>query len=477
MKKGFFLIVITILSALSLMGILCGCEAPVCEHSWSDAILTSEPTCKQNGINTFVCLDCGATRSEIMPMLTTHTPEIAVRENEVSATCKVNGSYDEVVYCAVCDKELSRESKVTEKLTEHASITPMNTCSVCDKDMSTPGIKYSLFADKNSYVVAGIGTASGHIIIASSYNGLPVISIGDGAFYDCRSLTSIEIPASVTSIGDSAFEDCRSLTSIEIPDSVTSIGDDAFDDCDSLKYNGYDNAYYLGNSANPYLVLVKANSNGITSCNIHSSTRIVCYQAFSCCSSLSSVVIPNSVTSIGNYAFYYCSSLTSVVIGNSVTSIGDEAFRGCSSLTNVTFGENSQLTSIGNYAFYYRSSLTSVVIGNSVTSIGDRAFFGCSSLTSIEIPNSVTSIGNCAFFSCSDITSVVIGNSVTSIGDGAFGDCTKLTSVTFKNPNGWYVTGTEGATSGIDVTLTDSTQNVTYLESTYCNYYWYRKTN
>jgi len=429
MKKGFFLIVITILSALSLMGILCGCEAPVCEHSWSDAILTSEPTCKQNGINTFVCLDCGATRSEIMPMLTTHTPEIAVRENEVSATCKVNGSYDEVVYCAVCDKELSRESKVTEKLTEHASITPMNTCSVCDKDMSTPGIKYSLFADKNSYVVAGIGTASGHIIIASSYNGLPVISIGDGAFYDCRSLTSIEIPASVTSIGDSAFEDCRSLTSIEIPDSVTSIGDDAFDDCDSLKYNGYDNAYYLGNSANPYLVLVKANSNGITSCNIHSSTRIVCYQAFSCCSSLSSVVIPNSVTSIGNYAFYYC------------------------------------------------SSLTSVVIGNSVTSIGDRAFFGCSSLTSIEIPNSVTSIGNCAFFSCSDITSVVIGNSVTSIGDGAFGDCTKLTSVTFKNPNGWYVTGTEGATSGIDVTLTDSTQNVTYLESTYCNYYWYRKTN
>ncbi|MDR1526422.1 MAG: leucine-rich repeat protein [Dysgonamonadaceae bacterium] len=148
-------------------------------------------------------------------------------------------------------------------------------------------------------------------------------------------------------------------------------------------------------------------------------------------SSITTVVIGDGVTSIGDWAFYYCSGLTSVTIGNSVTSIGYGAFIGCEKLTSVTIPES--VISIGDWAFHYCRGLTSVTIPNSVTSIGDSAFSSCSGLTSVTIGNSVTSIGYGAFSSCSGLTSVTIGNSVISIGDGAFNDCISLTSVTIGN--------------------------------------------
>ena len=126
------------------------------------------------------------------------------------------------------------------------------------------------------------------------------------------------------------------------------------------------------------------------------------HSAFSGCTSLTSITIPNSVTSIGVFAFEYCTSLTSINIPNSVTSIGSSAFRGCTSLTSITIGDS--VTSIDNYAFYGCSGLTSITIPNSVTSIGSSAFEDCTGLTSINIPNSVTSIGNSAFYGCTSLT-------------------------------------------------------------------------
>ena len=189
--------------------------------------------------------------------------------------------------------------------------------------------------------------------------------------------------------------------------------------------------------------------------------------AFSGCSSLQSVNIPDSVTSIGSYAFNVCSSLTSVVIPDSVTFIGERAFSWCYSLASITVDENNQyyksiddnlyskdrktliqyaigktdatfeipdsVTSIGDYAFSGCSGLTSVVIPDSVTSISLFAFHGCSSLTSVVIPDSVTSIGERAFSGCSGLTSVVIPDSVTSIGDYAFANCSSLTNVVIGN--------------------------------------------
>ena len=135
-----------------------------------------------------------------------------------------------------------------------------------------------------------------------------------------------------------------------------------------------------------------------------------------------------TVTSIGNSAFSWCSGLTSVVIPDGVTSIGNSAFSYCSGLTSVTIPDS--VTSIGNGAFSWCSDLTSVTIPDSVTSIGNHAFF-FTGLTSITIPDGVTSIGNSAF-KCSGLTSVTIPGSVTSIGSYAFEDCSYLTKITFE---------------------------------------------
>ncbi|MBE7012044.1 MAG: hypothetical protein E7415_05160 [Ruminococcaceae bacterium] len=154
-------------------------------------------------------------------------------------------------------------------------------------------------------------------------------------------------------------------------------------------------------------------------------------RAFYYCSGLTSITIPDSVTTIGEQAFFSCDGLTSVTIGDSVTSIGDYAFQSCKGLTNITIPDS--VTSIGDDAFSYCSGLTSVTIGDSVTSIGDYAFFSCDGLTSVTIPDSVTSIGDDAFQSCKGLTSVTIGDSVTSIGDSAFSFCDGLTNITIPN--------------------------------------------
>ena len=150
-------------------------------------------------------------------------------------------------------------------------------------------------------------------------------------------------------------------------------------------------------------------------------------KAFSGCTRLKKVTIPNSVTNIGDNAFSECRGLKAVTIGNSVTSIGSGAFTYCSYLTEVTIPNS--VTNIGDKAFYYCYGLKAVTIGNSVTSIGDYAFKDCPNLIEITIPNSVTSIGFRSFSECRGLKAVTIGNSVTAIGGWAFSYCTGLTTV------------------------------------------------
>ena len=127
---------------------------------------------------------------------------------------------------------------------------------------------------------------------------------------------------------------------------------------------------------------------------------------------------------------YEHSAMTSAVIGNCVTSIGEEAFRMCRSLTSVTIPNS--VTTIGLSAFDYCTSLASVIIPNSVTTINQWTFYYCRSLTSVTIPNSVTSIDLYAFYHCDSLTSINIPNSVTSIGEQVFSYCSSLTSVTIE---------------------------------------------
>ena len=179
------------------------------------------------------------------------------------------------------------------------------------------------------------------------------------------------------------------------------------------------------------------------------------YGSFESCSGLTSVTIPNSITSFGDWAFGGCSSLTSITIPDSVTYIGVGTFYGCTGLTSVIIP--NAVDTIYNYTFYNCTSLTSVTIPNSVTTIGDcmsgpvGAFFGCSGLTSITIPNSVTYIGEGTFESCTGLTSITISNGVDAIRSSTFRNCINLTSVTIPNSvtsiGNWAFYGCTGLTS------------------------------
>ena len=159
--------------------------------------------------------------------------------------------------------------------------------------------------------------------------------------------------------------------------------------------------------------------------------------AFAFCNSLTSIVIPDSVTIIEAFAFLFCSSLTSLEIPESVESIGYQAFGSCISLTRIEIPNS--VTSIEAFAFEGCRSLTSIEIPNSVTSIEYYAFDNCTSLTSIIIPESVKNIGDSAFYFCSSLTSIVIPASVTSIGRSPFWGCSSLTHIEVDKENQEYV--------------------------------------
>ena len=198
---------------------------------------------------------------------------------------------------------------------------------------------------------------------------------------------------------------------------------------------------------------------GLTSVTIPNSVTSIEYGAFSGCTGLTSVSIGNSVTGIGDWAFSGCTGLTSVTIPNSVTSIGDSAFDGCTGLTSITIPNS--VTSIERQAFSGCTGLTSVTIPNSVTSIESVTFSGCTGLTSITIPNSVTSIGGSAFYGCTSLTSITIPDGVTSIGGSAFRGCTGLTSITI--PDGVTSIGEKafsGCTYLTSVTIGNSVTSI-----------------
>ena len=221
-----------------------------------------------------------------------------------------------------------------------------------------------------------------------------VTSIGDGAFKDCTSLTSVTIGNSVTRIGSSAFCNCTSLASIEIPNSVTSIGDYAFSGC-----SGLTNPVYIAH------VFAYLPTSYVGAYTIPDGIELIAGGAFMGCTGLTSVTIPNSVISIGESAFESCSSLISVAIPSGVTTINDNVFWQCTSLSSISLPNT--ITHIGYEAFAECSSLQNIVIPHGVVYIEEEAFMG-SGLMSITLPQSVTNLEATAFSYCNYLSDVIV---------------------------------------------------------------------
>jgi len=274
-----------------------------------------------------------------------------------------------------------------------------------------------------------------------------LITIGDNAFNFCSKLTSITIPDSVKyiknatfascslltdiifsansqliTIGDRAFEADHVLNDITLPGTLKSLGEYCFFECHKFT------SLVIPNSVTSIGNGMFWNNQGIKIVTLPNTIKYIPDNFFIYAIKLTSIIIPQSVTSIGKSAFQSCAALTSIIIPNNVTTIVTEAFRNCSVMTSVTFSSTSQLTSIGDWVFGGCNAVTSFIIPNSVTSIGTYAFTGCSDATSITLPN-LNRLNQGIFASCPSLTSIIIPSTVKSIGGGAFKGCVGLSEI------------------------------------------------
>lgn len=496
-------------------------EPPVHTHSYTNKntdakYMLEGATCKSGARYCYSC-SCGEASED-----TFVSGEPLVYHTTKNGSCIVCGARESTAGLAL---KLNPDGK-------SYTVTGLGECTV-------PDVVIGIYNDLSITKIAPYAF-SNCLNLASVSIGETVVDIGESAFKDCISLESIAIPKSVKVIGAAAFWNCESLYTVyitdikawceisfesslanplafaeslsvggeivtdlripdgvslinnnafygydalervTIPDSVTEIGAAVFADCPSLEYNEYDNAYYLGNENNPYLLLAGAKSTDITECNIHKDTKLIHSSAFADCTELLGITLPEAVTEINAFVFSGCTSLRSVTVSERLEKIGDSAFAYCEALES--FATPSTVREIGSYAFFDCISLGSVTIPESVRVLGEeafggctapdyneydnayylgdaqnpyrwlikaksneitecnvhadtkyiysRAFNGCEYLSAITIPDGVLEIGSYAFAYCHSISSISLPVSVTSVGDYAFEYCNNLESVT-----------------------------------------------
>lgn len=251
------------------------------------------------------------------------------------------------------------------------------------------------------------------VILPSTINSWPVTKIGEDALKDNTTITSVTIPASVTEIGSNAFAGCTNLTSVNYEGDWSNLtiqsGNPAVQDAANAPLFDFD--FILNNTA-VIVIRYKGTAADVTIPSRYKGKPVtmIDHAAFFN-SAVTSVTIPDSVTSIDDNAFGFCSQLTNISIPNSVTSIGFSAFAHCTSLKSITLP--SSLNSISEALFSGCSQLTTIHIPDSVPSIQSYAFYNCGNLETIRIPVSVTSIGGCAFAGCPNSMTVTYSGSKT----------------------------------------------------------------
>ncbi len=292
-------------------------------HEYEEWTVVTPSMCMRQGTEQGKC-KCGETKTRSLP-LAEHKP-------------KNEWGMDEEQHwqiCSVCGQAINKKAHTFGE----------DFCSLCGLPAKeTTGLEFR--EDGDGYIVTGLGSATGPIIrIPAQYDGLPVTSIGNKAFYNCDGLTSITIPDSVISIGEEAFSSCGKLTSVTIGSGVTSIGERAFRDCSNLTsvhitdLSAWCRIDFAECSASPLLYAHHLFLDGteVTKVTFSADITEIKDYVFRGGSALTSVVIGQNVTSIGNNAFRRCSALTDVIIGRDVTLIKEEAFYECSVLKNITY--------------------------------------------------------------------------------------------------------------------------------------------
>ena len=376
MRKKKFILILTAACAVSSVFGFSACEH---RHSYSTWEIVREANCTEDGLRMSTC-SCGEKRLEIITashievidsaveancdvegltegkhcercgkiLVEQHNlgvkHEVEIREG-VASTCSEQGFTDEE-HCTKCKKTLKAQKKL--KLLPH--MFEEGVCTECGVPQPSEGITYRPVYDNNeivSYCVKdGAGCADSNVVIADSYEGLPVTAVADAAFSGNKIIQTVFIPKSVLSIGSSAFFACGNLSEATVGEGVKSIGDNAFAKCTSLI----------------------------------------------------DIELPASITALGTGVFWDCVSLEFVRIPDGVETLKADAFFGCLGLKSVALGKG--LKQIGERAFCWCTALYEVALPEGLTEIGDRAFGACRALKRVTLSSTVEKIGSRAFQEC-----------------------------------------------------------------------------
>ncbi len=291
------------------------------------------------------------------------------------------------------------------------------------------------FTVDNGIITAYNGTAT-EVVIPAYIDNVEITGIGEHAFSNKATITSIVIPQTVKTIGSWAFNNLIYATKITLPDGITEIADNAFRNCKALTGNS-NGKFVLPNTLESIGTAAFFQCSALPNVIIQNATTIS-NAAFSECSSISYVQLPDSLTTIGDSAFEWCSKLTTVTIPENVSSL-ENAFYGCSLLTEINIDtDNEYYTSSDGVVYNSDKSVLlfcpngksgGYTVYGETTEIADSAFRGCSSLTGINLPNNLTTIGTDAFLGCSQLFGITLGDKIAEIKEYTFYDCTSLVQI------------------------------------------------
>ena len=407
-KKNKVICCLCLLLISVLLVALAACEKS-CKHTFSSEVVT-DPTCTTDGLTVHSCMSCNFTYEEVTSATGQHQPGTPTEENRVEPTC-VNGSYDRVVNCTICDTEIERTSIVIPSVNKNHVVAD-GACINCGLPESSDGLVFELNSDGKSYTLVDIGTCTETDIVIGLYNDLPVTVIGMLAFYK-DDISTVAINDCVLKIRSGAFSGCEKLTSVSIGRGVKEIETDAFVDslgiCElvvsqyNIVYKSVDNNLY---SKDGKTLLWYAPGRKDTSFTVPDGVTEIGERAFWRIPRLVDVTIPEGVTVIGEQAFYECPAIESVAIPDTVLEMEYGAFCKCTSLKSVVIPGGS----VGGCAFYGCSSLSSVTVADGVTSFGNDAFSACTSLAEITIPATLTTLGDCPFYGCTSLADINVDN-------------------------------------------------------------------